>query len=85
MCPGTLSRNRKEGELHTDKKHIIELRGKAQLLKPTVYIGKEGITGTVVFELVKQLRKNKLVKVKLLASVEEDKDEIAQQLARDSG
>jgi len=55
------------------------------LLKPTVYVGKEGITETVVFELVKQLRKNKLVKVKLLASVEEDKEEVAQQLARDSG
>ena len=55
------------------------------MLKPTVYVGKEGITETVVFELVKQLRKNKLVKVKLLASVEEDKEEVAQQLARDSG
>jgi hypothetical protein len=60
-----------EGQVsEMDKKRIIELRGKAQLLKPTVYVGKEGITDTVVFELTKQLRKNKLVKVKLLASVE---------------
>jgi len=68
-----------------DKKQIIELRGKAQLLKPTVYIGKEGITQSVVFELTKQLKKNKLVKVKMLASVEGDKDELAEQLVRDSG
>jgi RNA-binding protein len=67
-----------------DKKRIIELRGKAQLLKPTVYIGKEGITQSVVFELTKQLKKNKLVKVKLLASVENDKEEVAEQLVRDS-
>jgi len=67
-----------------DKARVIELRGKAQLLKPTVYVGKEGITGTVVFELNKQLKKNKLVKVKLLASVETDKEEAAEQLARDS-
>jgi len=67
-----------------DKKRIIELRGKAQLLKPTVYIGKEGTTQSVVFELTKQLKKNKLVKVKLLASVENDREEVAEQLVRDS-
>jgi len=68
-----------------DKKRIIELRGKAQLLKPTVYVGKEGISQSVVFELAKQLKKNKLVKVKLLASVDEGIAEVAEQLARDSG
>jgi RNA-binding protein len=67
-----------------DKKRIIELRGKAQLLKPTVYVGKEGITDTVVFELTKQLKKNKLVKVKLLASVDAGMEEVAEQLVRDS-
>ena len=70
--------------IETDKARIIELRGKAQLLKPTVYIGKEGITQSVVFELTKQLKKNKLVKVKLLASVEGDMSEVAVQLVRDS-
>jgi RNA-binding protein len=67
-----------------EKARIIELRAKAQMLKPTVYVGKEGITQSVVFELTKQLKKNKLVKVKLLASVEGDKDEMAEQLVRDS-
>lgn len=67
-----------------DKHRIIELRGKAQQLKPTVYVGKEGITESVVIELVKQLKKNKLVKVKLLASVEADKEETAAQLERDA-
>ena len=67
-----------------DKARIIELRGRAQLLKPTVYVGKEGITQSVVFELAKQLKRNKLVKVKLLASVDSDKEEVAELLARDS-
>lgn len=67
-----------------DKARIMELRGKAQLLKPTVYIGKEGITSNVVLELAKQLKKNKLVKVKLLASVEAAKEEVAEQLVRDT-
>jgi RNA-binding protein len=67
-----------------DKARIIELRGKAQLLKPTVYIGKEGITGSVVQELTNQLKKNKLVKVKMLASVDTAKEEVAEQLVRDT-
>jgi len=67
-----------------DKARIIELRGKAQLLKPTVYIGKEGITGSVVLELTKQLKKNKLVKVKMLASVETAREDVAEQLVRDT-
>jgi len=67
-----------------DKARIIELRGRAQLLKTTVYVGKEGITQSVVFELAKQLKRNKLVKVKLLASVDSDKEEVAELLARDS-
>jgi len=68
-----------------EKSRIIELRGKAQQLRPTVYVGKEGITQSVVFELDKQLKKNRLVKVKLLASVEGDREEVAEQLVRDSG
>jgi len=73
-----------EGLNYMEKARIIELRGRAQLLKPTVYVGKEGITNSVVFELTKQLKKNKLVKVKLLASVETKKEEVAEQLVRDT-
>jgi RNA-binding protein len=64
-----------------DKKRIIELRGKAQALKPTVHVGKDGATEKVVAELVNQLRKNKLVKAKLLPSVEADRKSMGEVLA----
>ncbi len=67
-----------------DKKRIVELRGKAQALSPTVYIGKDGVTAEVVSELVRQLKKNKLVKVRLLQSVGDEREPVAERLARDS-
>jgi RNA-binding protein len=67
-----------------DKKRVFELRGKAQMLKPTVYVGREGVTASVVHELTNQVKKNKLVKVKILPAVESDLQEIADDLARAS-
>jgi RNA-binding protein len=64
-----------------DKKRIIELRGKAQSLKPTVYVGRGGVSEDIVIELDNQLKKNKLVKVKLLPSVEGDRNATGEKLA----
>ncbi|OGS44466.1 MAG: hypothetical protein A3K76_03470 [Euryarchaeota archaeon RBG_13_57_23] len=60
---------------------IIELRARGQALQATVYVGKEGITEKVVDEISRQLDKHKLVKVKLLPAVEQDRKEAAQELA----
>lgn len=65
-----------------DKKRIIQLRGKAQQLNATVQVGKEGITPAITEELSRQLKKNKLVKVRLLSSFEADRHESAEMLAR---
>ena len=67
-----------------DKKTIIELRGKGQALQATVYVGKDGISDKVLDEISRQLDKNKLVKVKLLPAVEQDRKEAAQELATKS-
>lgn len=67
-----------------DKKRIMELRGRAQRLRPTVQVGKEGVTDAVVDEISRQLKKNKLVKVKLLPSFEEDRTDAAGRLAQRS-
>lgn len=64
-----------------DKQRIRELRAKAQSLKPTVYIGKDGITESVVRELSLQLEKAKLVKVRLQPSSEMDREEAGSRLA----
>lgn len=48
-----------------------------QDLKPTVWIGKQGCTETMIDEIVAQLKKRKLIKVKWLQNTEVDPDEIA--------
>jgi RNA-binding protein len=48
-----------------------------QDLKPTVWIGKQGCTGTMIDEIVEQLKKRKLIKVKWLQNTEVDPEDVA--------
>jgi RNA-binding protein len=48
-----------------------------QDLKPTVWIGKQGSTETMIEEIVAQLKKRKMIKVKWLQNAEVDPQEIA--------
>jgi RNA-binding protein len=64
-----------------DKRRKAQLKGAAQHLEATVHVGKEGVTEKVVDEVRKQLKKKRLVKVKLLPSMEEDRHEAAERLA----
>jgi RNA-binding protein len=50
-----------------------------QDLKPTVWIGKQGCTETMIDEIVSQLKKRKLIKVKWLQNTEVDPEAIAVQ------
>jgi len=68
-----------------DKKRRIELRGLAQKFDATVHVGKEGVSHKVVEEIVRQLDKHKLVKVRVLQSLERSREEIADELAKASG
>jgi RNA-binding protein len=48
-----------------------------QDLRPTVWIGKQGCTETIIQEIVLQLSKRKLIKVKWLQSAEVDPAAVA--------
>jgi RNA-binding protein len=50
-------------------------------LRPTVHVGKEGVTDTLIDEISKQVKARKVVKVRLLPSVEEDRKQVAEDLA----
>ncbi len=50
-----------------------------QELKPTVWIGKQGCTDTMIEEIVAQLKNRKMIKVKWLQAVEVDPKAIALQ------
>jgi RNA-binding protein len=48
-----------------------------QDLRPTVWIGKQGCTETIIQEIVLQLSKRKLIKVKWLQNAEVDPEAVA--------
>jgi RNA-binding protein len=50
-----------------------------QDLKPTVWIGKQGCTETMIDEIVEQLKKRKMIKVKWLQNTQIDPEIVASQ------
>ena len=66
-----------------EKEKLYRLRAEANQLSPILNIGKNGITDTLVEELNKQIKANRLVKVRVLKSAEEGKDlkAIAEEIA----
>ncbi|RPI40275.1 MAG: YhbY family RNA-binding protein [Methanoregulaceae archaeon] len=50
-----------------------------QDLRPTVWIGKQGCTQTMIEEIVSQLKKRRMIKVKWLQNTEVDPEGIARQ------
>ena len=63
-----------------EKKHVVKENAKE--LRPTVWLGKKGITESQIDEIKKQLKIRKVIKVKLLRSIQanEDRKSIALQL-----
>ncbi len=52
----------------------MNIKTKATSLKPLVRIGKNGLTEDVEKEIIKQLKKHKMIKIKLLRSFIESND-----------
>jgi RNA-binding protein len=69
------------------KMDIYNLKRDAAHLTPLLNIGKNGVTDSLIEELLRQLKQNKLVKVKILKSALEDMDRkaIAGELAKRTG
>lgn len=55
----------------------MNLKQRAHLIKPTIWLGKNGLSGQQVNETKKQLKSKKLVKVKFLKSALKKKDKKA--------
>lgn len=53
---------------------INNIKARAHELKPTIWVGKNGINESLYDEIKKQLNKNKLVKVKILGSAIDEQD-----------
>ena len=48
-----------------------------QELKPTIWIGKQGCTDTIILEIIAQLKNRHVIKVKWLQNTEVDPEELA--------
>ncbi len=70
-----------------DTKRILELRGQAHGIVASTHVGKNGVTPSLIEEVSRQLKDNRLVKVKLLRSAVEamPREEIARELAQKAG
>ena len=66
---------------------IFNLKRDAAHLTPLLNIGKNGVSDSLIEELLRQLKRNKLVKVKILKSALEDMDRkaIAGEIAKRTG
>ena len=66
-----------------EKEKLYRLKAEANQLSPILNIGKNGVTDTLIEELNKQIKANRLVKVRILKSAEEGKDvkTIAEEIA----
>lgn len=54
-----------------------------QELRPTVWIGKQGCTQTVIEEIIQQLERRKIIKVKVLSATEIDVSDVAARTGAD--
>ncbi|MBD3354938.1 RNA-binding protein [Candidatus Woesearchaeota archaeon] len=63
------------------------LRKKAKALEPIIRIGKSGLTENLIKEIRRQLKKRKLIKIKLLRSAEEreNRKKFAEEIAEKTG
>jgi len=66
-----------------EKEKLYRLKAEANQLSPILNIGKNGVTETLIEELNKQIKANRLVKIRVLKSAEEGKDlkAIAEEIA----
>ncbi|MCO5380735.1 MAG: YhbY family RNA-binding protein [Methanosarcina sp.] len=66
-----------------EKEKLYRLKSEANQISPILNIGKNGVTDTLIEELNKQIKANRLVKVRVLKSAEEGKDlkAIAEEIA----
>ncbi len=69
----------------TEKDARKELMRRANELSPTVHVGKEGLSESLEEEIMRQLKKNRLIKVKVLSNSEDGAKETAAAIEESTG
>ena len=67
------------------KRTIKEIKRIGADLKPTIHVGKDGITDSLIEEVKLQVKTRKVVKIRLLPASGDEKDVIAKEISERSG
>lgn len=65
----------------TEREAKKELMRRALEINPTVHVGKDGLKDSVYEEIKAQIKKNRLIKIKVLQNAESETAEVAQAIA----
>ena len=69
----------------TEREAKKELMRRALDIKPTVHVGKEGLKDSVYAEIDEQLKKNRLIKIRVLDNAYSDTKDVAEAIASEVG
>jgi RNA-binding protein len=67
------------------KRTIKEIKRIGADLKPTIHVGKDGVTDSLIEEVKLQVKTRKVVKIRLLPASGDEKDVIAKDISERSG
>ena len=67
------------------KRTMKEIKRIGADLKPTIHVGKDGITDSLIEEIKLQVKTRKVVKIRLLPASGDEKDVIAKEISERSG
>ena len=69
----------------TEREAKKELMRRALEINPTVHVGKDGLKEGLYEEIKAQIKKNRLIKIKVLANADSETREIADAIADSTG
>ena len=69
----------------TEREAKKELMRRALEISHTVYVGKDGLKDSLYEEIKAQIKKNRLVKIKVLANADSETAEVADAIAENTG
>ena len=69
----------------TEREAKKELMRRALEISPTVHVGKDGLKESLYEEIKAQIKKNRLIKIKVLANADSETEEIANAIADNTG
>ena len=69
----------------TEREAKKELMRRALEIHPTVHVGKDGLKDSLYEEIKAQIKKNRLIKIKVLANADSETKEIADAISENTG